>query len=281
MFASSNNPTISQASGLMPGGFSVSQFLRLLRLSPLVLVTACAAPQQAGLPPAAPDEYSSLLYIAAGAGASSLEPTVEGAEDVFLEESNAAAGTITIGVDTSQRTSVELQFSDLGDAELNTGATIGYQASSVALSGRLFRKRSGLNLFAKIGAGTLLTEDSDLPGVNVITDNDFNLVTGVGIEFLSRRGAGVRLEYVGYDTDAQFAGLNFIYHFGGRSRSNRPAGPLVATPTTETQAPSLSEEIDLAPAPTPNSGPVVVDRPSIEPLPVETRPVPLLSLIHI
>ncbi len=226
------------------------------------LLTACStsAPigSPLGVPPAGPAGFSSLIYAGVGAGASLLEPEVEGAAGITLDETQSVAGNLLIGIDTSQRTAVELQIADLGEAELNTGAQIGYRTGSVAFSGRLFNNRRGLNLFGKLGIGTLQSEDSDLPGVNVVTNNNFNLVTGLGVEYLFRGGAGVRLEYVGHDTDVQFAGLNFIYHFGASSRSG-------------TRQPAL---VDTAPVARPNQ-PVVTDEPVNEPLnQVVTTPVP-------
>lgn len=281
MLANCNNSRFLEISApqcerqVFPLSVSV-RFLRPLKnviagLIPLALLSACAAPNPIGVPPTGPDDYGSLFYVAAGAGTSLLEPAVEGAADVILEEDRGVVGSVAIGVDTSQRTSLELQIADLGDAELNTGARIGYQTGAVTFSGRLLRKRSGLNLFAKIGVGTLLSKDSDLPGVNVVTDNNFNLVTGVGVEYLSRQGSGVRFEYVGYDTDAQFASVNFVYHFGGQTRSGRRADPLLVASDPLPETTAVAEEVDLAPKP--GSRSVVVARPESEPEPLEPRPL--------
>ncbi len=283
MFASYNNSSSSDSKN---SAFSHLPVLRYLPILLLALISACAAPRPVGVPPGGPLDYSSRFYIAGGAGSSWLEPLVEGADDVVLEENRGVVGNIAIGLDTSQRTSLELQLADLGEAELNTGARIGYQTGSVAFSGRLLRARSGINLYAKLGVGTLLGEDSDLPGVNVVTNNNFNLLTGVGIEFLSRQGLGLRLEYVGYDTDAQFAGVNLVYHFGGRSRSNRPANSVVANPSVEQETVTVVDRVDVPveppPVPTveptlePTPRPQVVERPRIDPIPVETQPLPRL-----
>lgn len=243
------------------------------------LLAACSAPAPVGVPPSGPAGFSSLIYAGVGTGASRLEPDVEGADGITLDETVSIAGNLLIGIDTSQRTSVELQIADLGEAELSTGAQIGYRTGSVAFAGRAFNNRRGLNLFAKLGVGTLQSEDSSLPGVNVVTNNDFNLVTGLGVEYLFNGGAGVRLEYVGHDTDVQFAGLNFIYHFGADSQSTRTRPDLVETVPREQPGATIAANEATTQVATPIAlqEPLEPVRPQVQPFPVQqpTAPQPL------
>ena len=254
-----------------------NQPLRLPVAAPVAIfasiwLSGCISPGPAGLPPLGPTSFSSPVYLGAGAGGSFLDPEIEGADGIELETDTGVAGNLIVGIDTSQRTSIELQLADLGEAELNTGATIGYQTGSVLLVGRVFGQRTGPNLFAKIGVGSLQSQDSDLPGVNVITNNDFNLSTGLGFEYLWQNGVGLRLEYVGHDTDVQYGGLNFIYHFGSTAR-NRRAEPLFVEPADQRP---VNEPVVVARAPSqPTPTQSVPTRPTVVPRPVPTQSVPV------
>jgi len=258
---------------------TVRSVMAVAAVATLSLSSACNTNGYQRMPPLGPDGYSSLVYVAAGAGASRLQPEVEGAEDVVLSRDKAAAGSLTLGIDTSQRTSVELQLAHLGEAELNTGASVTYRTGSVMLAGRWFEQRSGFNLYGKLGVGSLQSSDSNRPGVNVVTNNNFNLVTGVGVEYLSRNGMGMRFEYVGHDTDAQYAGLNFLYHFGASSNSRSPDRTVFGDAgSRETESPSLVETTETqTTSATQTPVPTAPEPVAVTQVPAESEPVALVE----
>lgn len=57
--------------------------------------------------------------------------------------------------------------------------------------------------------------------VNYQQDNSSHLLVGGGIEWMRRRGLGLRAEVIAYDEDAQSSQLALLYRFGSGDSTSR------------------------------------------------------------
>ena len=168
-------------------------------------------------------------YVGIGVGISELDLDIDG--DAFsLDDSNDTALVLSGGVNFTPHVGVELQLADLGEAVLDSGDAVGYQTFSASAIGRVFGNRSGPELFGRLGVGTLQNDEPSNPALLLETENSSSIVAGVGAEYRFTNGLGVRLEYVGHDSDAQFvtAGVNYV--FGGTRGPRQRAPAVIAVP---------------------------------------------------
>ena len=166
-------------------------------------------------------------YVGIAAGVSELDLEIEG--DAFsLSDSNDTALVLLGGATFNPHFGVELQLADLGEAVLDSGDAVGYQTFSASALGRVFGNQSGFELFGRLGVGALQNDEPSNPALLLETENSTSVVAGVGAEYRFTNGLGIRLEYVGHDSDAQFATLGVNYAFGG-TRQRR--SPVFAAPT--------------------------------------------------
>ena len=221
-------------------------------------------------------KFQKRLYVGLGGGTSELKPDTSGVEGVDVIEERDSAAHVTVGLDFSRRLSFELQYADLGSAELTGEAEVGY--TEVSLSGLLYLwnasaggaytdydgldTRTGLSLYGRLGAGQM---ENEAVGVGASRVNDFQVAAGVGLEYALRNGLGVRAEYISFDTDAQYGGLSLLYRFGGQRDqefgtsgelpSLPPPQPITTNtlppPPTPTELPQpTSDGLTAAPVPT-------------------------------
>jgi len=168
-------------------------------------------------------------------------------------------------MDFSRRLSFELQYAELGTAQLSEGAEVEYQ--EVSLSGLLYLwnataggaysdydgldRRTGFSIYGRLGAGQM---DNEAIGVQASRVNDFQITAGVGAEYALHNGLAVRAEYISYDTDAQYGGMSLLYRFGGQRESTiqgsgelpslPPPKPIATLPQAISSAPSLADDSD-------------------------------------
>jgi len=225
------------------------------------LVAACATLLPGlGLSQQFDRSFSKRLYIGIGAGQSTLEPDTSDVPTISLLDDNDTAGILTLGFDFSRRLTAELQYAELGTAELTGGDGIEYAETSISglyylwngLAGSpseyLDRdgldRRAGLSLYGRAGIGKI---DNDAVGtVQFERDNDIQLLVGLGLEYALDFGLGVRAEFIRFDTDASYAGGSLIYRFGGTGRS------IGTTPNEQpTSLPTPEPELPVLPAPPP------------------------------
>lgn len=199
--------------------------------STLVVGAVCWAPSVSAL------DFQSLsltgnYYGGVGFGGSSIEPRVN--DSGFSVTDNSDGGVqLFIGRDLTARISLEGYYSELGDAALSDEANsgrIGY--SAVGASGLLYllggggvdslANRSGLNIYARAGAGRLNNEGL---GIAFNRKNDWHLSTGLGVEYNLRNGFGVRGEFHNFDSDARVVSFNLVKRFGVQKRGD--ALPLI------------------------------------------------------
>ena len=193
-------------------------------LSSFLLISACGAFSSSG-----GGESNRRVYIGAGAGISNLDPDDSNAPNDSVSDTDSAGGQVTLGLDLSNRFSVELHAADLGEAEIAPAGDIGYE--TVGLSGIAYLlndrtdrfRREGFNLFGRLGVGNL-TNQADT--VFFDRQNDIHLLAGLGIEYGFRFGLGIRGEFISFDEDAQYAQLGLLYRFGRVSSPSQPQARL-------------------------------------------------------
>ncbi len=253
-----NVPSSSPPSSTTINGKTVA-----VAVATAVLLSGCGAFDFSGSDSSS--DFKRRIYLGAGAGVTRLEPdatrvpgvSVEETDTrypgVSVEETASSGGQLTLGMDLSNRFSVELHGGDLGAAEMSPGGEIGYQVGG--LSGVVYAindeydrgRREGFNLFGRLGVGSMKNQAEVVSFERV---NDFHLLAGIGLEYGFNFGLGVRAELVSFDEDAQLAQLGLVYRFGDAGDS-RPAPRVAPAP-------------EPLPAPAPTAAPV--------PLPVPSAP---------
>lgn len=208
-------------------------------------------------------QFNSRFYIGLGAGLSTLEPDT--GDDLELLESEDTGAHILLGWDFSRRLALELQYTQLGQAELSSDGVVEYEETSLSGLFYLWNSRiddqysdldgldlrQGFSLFGKLGVGQMENEAN----VEFTRENDVQLVVGVGVEYAGASGFAVRAEYTSFDTDAKYASLGLLYRFGGVSGlGNDPVYlPELPAPSPRAQVPAPTAPVpDSAPAPAPS-----------------------------
>ena len=172
------------------------------------------------------------LYAGTGIGPSWLEPDTSEVSGYDVNERAATGGQITLGMDLSRQLAVELHSADLGSAGLYPTGRVNYHIHGV--SGLLYAgknrhnyKRRGLSGYGRVGLGYLNNSiDGTVEGEQT---NQTHILTGAGIEYMTRFGLGLRVEGILFDQDARYAQLGLIYRTGRRPTS-KPV-EIVQTPT--------------------------------------------------
>ena len=217
-------------------------------------------------------KFQKRLYLGIGGGVSQLDPDTSDVEGIDVIDENDTAVNATIGLDLTRRLSFELQYTDLGTADLTGGAEVEY--TEVSLSGLLYLwnpsvgdafsdydgldTRTGFSIYGRLGGGEM---DNTAIGVDARRVNDFQVTAGLGAEYGLRNGLALRAEYISYDTDAQYAGLSLLYRIGRLRNSGGASTP---------ELPSLPPPQPISSLPPPPT-PVVL--PSLSETPVVATPV--------
>ncbi len=215
-------------------------------------------PEAAAALPRYDDKIRTALYTGAGLGVSYLNPDTSAAPGIDVNDSNAGAGQITLGLDVNKHLALELHSADLGSAGLSPSGRINYHlngASALYYAGknRHNKGRRGFSAFGRIGVGAM--DNSPIGQVNFTRTNDAHVLFGAGLEYNTRFGIGARAELISFDQDAQFAQFGLLYRFGQRSNKQ----------------PELAEIVQTVAPPAP-----VVVVPPPQPV-VEPKPEPILA----
>ncbi len=169
------------------------------------------------------------VYLAAGFGASRLDPDTSEVATFDVNDRVKAGGQITLGVDVVRQLSLELHSADLGGAGLSPQGRINYQeygASALFYIGknRHRYKRQGLTGYARLGIGVFeLSADGEVPFAD---GRQGHILLGAGLEYMAHVGFGVRAEIISFVEDAQFAQVALIYRMGSTPTRRPPRLPL-------------------------------------------------------
>ncbi len=188
------------------------------------------------------------VYLAAGIGASRLEPDTSEVSTFEVNDRVNAGGQITLGMDVNRMLTVELHSADLGSAGFSPGGRINYQqygASALIYAGknRDRYKRQGLTGYGRLGVGTL--DNSAVGEVPFDQTNSTHVLFGAGIEYMTRIGLGLRAEVISYDEDVQYGQLALVYRTGKRP-SRRAVSVAQAAPLQETTLAALEPPLAKA-----------------------------------
>ena len=163
------------------------------------------------------DSLERAPYVGLGVGLSQLDPDTSEADGIRVLDDDQIGYQLTLGLDLSKWFSVELHGADLGEAEFSDGGTIRYReyglSGLVYLGGARSRfNRRGWTVFGRTGVGYLSASAGG--GVDFDQDNEVSLILGLGAEFSTRSGFGVRAEGIAFDEDVSYLQLGLLYRLG-------------------------------------------------------------------
>ena len=226
-------------------------------------------------------------YVGIGGGAALLRPDAVDA-GLDADEEPIPSGTLFVGRDLDERTSVQLQLHGLGEAEFEDGRSVTYAGGDASVLYRFFDSRDraprgtvfGASLYGRFGLG-FLERDTD---VALEGDADVNFGAGAGLELYLTRNLALRAEGLFHDRDAGSAGVSLVARFGGGSRALPPppanAPPAVPAPSSappasapDTNAPSATPDAAAAPPP-PSAAPTVPGPAPRDPSPPDPSTLP-------
>jgi len=156
-------------------------------------------------------------YIGLGVGPSFPDPQFRGAQTIEPEDGQEAGFQLSLGIDLSDRLSVELHAADLGKSALDNGETLsfkGYGASALVYFGENRKRyhRHGWSVFGRAGIGQF---DADFTGDESLRQREKpHLLLGAGVEYSMQSGFALRAEGVAFDDEVTFAQLGLLYRFG-------------------------------------------------------------------
>ncbi len=211
--------------------------------------------------------FDDQWYVGVGGGASFLSP--EPAADGFAAlESEGSAFKLFLGRDLGRESSVQLEYSNFGEAPLVTAQNVTYQAVEGTIIYRLYdsrdralsRSNMAFRLYGRFGLGYMLRDVED--DIALETASEVYFSPGLGAELLLNNWAGLRAEASYVDLDVWQANLGFVLRFGGSGNRVRSARPVTAdtTLTPEDSPPAAT------PAPEPMTDPMAA--PVTPPVPV-------------
>lgn len=181
-----------------------------------------------------------------------------------VDEAISSGGTVMLGKDLDERSSLQLQGFALGEAILDDGNTATYSAVDGSVVYRFYDSRDrnltpggfGASIYGRFALGYMQREsDTELE-----RGSGVYFGVGGGVETYVTDNIAVRVEGFYHDIDAVSASLGLVYRFGGSLRTpsripstvSAPAPAPSAQPSRQPVAPSTQPE---APAPTISSVP--------------------------
>ena len=152
------------------------------------------------------------LYGGVGLGISRLTP--DGNGTIYDVDDEYSGGyKLTLGVDVTERISVEGYFSELGEAKMSPDGEIEYQDFGLAGLYHFYQSKQphrSWEAYVKAGVGWMENE-SDLKFKRV---NNAHLMLGLGAGYGFNNGLMVRADIDLYDEDSQFFTVNLVKRFG-------------------------------------------------------------------
>ena len=197
------------------------------------------------------DRLQRAPYVGIGVGLSQLDPDTSEADGIRVLDDDQIGFQLTLGADLSDWFSVELHGADLGEAEFSNGGTIRYRefglSGLVYLGGARSRfNRHGWTVFGRTGAGYLSTSSGG--GINFVQDDEVSLILGLGADFSTRSGFGLRAEGIAFNEDVSYLQLSLLYRLGRLpawmgGKSDRSATAQRQTETSEDMCPGTPSGI--------------------------------------
>lgn len=171
-------------------------------------------------------KFTPSLYATGGLGISRINPDTSAAPGFDVADEVEPAGQIAVGVDLAKRLSVEVHSADFGSAALSPEGRINYHLNGVSAllyagpNLNRFRRR-GFNAYARVGFSQL--ENTPVGNVPFIEQTSNHGLFGLGAEYNTRFGLGIRADVTAFDGDVQFGQVGLLYRLG-----RKPRAPLLA-----------------------------------------------------
>lgn len=168
-------------------------------------------------------DFSRRVYVGANAGMSQLDPDASGIGGTVDDKNDLGFG-FNLGIDISNRASVEIHANILGTATLAPEGEIDYKVYGVSAivyglnTAELRARREGFSGYLRLGLDTMKNSAT----VPYELENDLSWVLGLGAEYGLSNGLAMRGELTRFYSDAYYAGLGIVYRFG--SQSSRSVG---------------------------------------------------------
>ena len=197
------------------------------------------------------DRIGDHVYVGAGLGLSRLNPDTSQSATFDVNDRVHNAGLLNIGMDLSRQVAIDLQAVNLGSAGFSPSGSIDYKEYSASAlfyvgGNRHNWKRRGLSAYGRLGGGYLQNDTNGVPFDKV---NGFHLLFGLGAEYMTRSGFGIRAEAISYEEDINYGQLGLIYRFGRQQQ--REQIEIVETPAPIVEKPEPVIQAAL-PAPVPD-----------------------------
>ncbi|MBX2836570.1 MAG: OmpA family protein [Gammaproteobacteria bacterium] len=184
----------------------------------LILASGCAVdslPESLALPKDDPS-FRSRVYGGASVGSSTLSPNT--GDTVYRVQNDEAVATqLRLGIDVHSRLSLELDSTMLGSAELNGSdadvqfASLGGSALIYAFTGKDRNiRREGLSGYFRVGFAGVKKASVVQP----LDGSDSGTLYGLGVEYGFANGLGLRAEATQIDDEAVFLGIGAVYRLG-------------------------------------------------------------------
>lgn len=197
------------------------------------------------------------IYTTIGLGVSRMNPDTSAAEGWEPNDITEPAGQIGLGVDLGRFLSLEAHSGDYGSTSLNPEGRINYHVhgvSALIYAGKnldRFRRR-GFNGYARIGYNQV--ENTNVGDTVPFLERTTNHASfGIGAEYTTRWGLGLRGDLIAYDGDVQYGQLGILYRLASKpsilpklaAASDAPATQPVIYPQINTETPAAKPEFAM------------------------------------
>ncbi len=262
----------------IPGLKVTSRTLTVMALPMMVLVA----------PSLSARGISDQWYIGIGGTGSWLQPDPDEPGN-NVSEAVGAGGTFMLGKDLDSRASLQFQGVSLGEATLDDGNTVAYNAADASVLYRFFDTRDN-NLRRSSGFGTsgygrfalgYMSRESD---TDLEKGSEVYFGVGGGLETYFTQNIAVRAEGFFHDIDSVSASVSLVFRIGGTRRGPGPLPGSTAAPRTPNTpvAPTVPQapprpEVPSArlPVPTQPVSPTVPAEPRVPEVPAAVPTVPV------
>lgn len=159
---------------------------------------------------------SGYFYGGVGTGMSGLEPDTSETPSLTLDDDSAVTLSTHLGYGYSEQVSLELAWSDLGEATFQPTGVLAYESLRVGALVYYFfsneaRTANSTGVYLSGGAVTLMNTAKN---ISFDKGNSLSLFYGLGLEHWLSEGWSFRLAYNTYDEDAAELAVSALYHFG-------------------------------------------------------------------
>ncbi len=183
--------------------------------------------------------FTPSIYATVGLGVSRMNPNTSAAPDFETNDITEPAGQVGLGVDIGKFLSLEAHSADYGSTSLSPSGRINFHVNGVSAliyAGKnldRFRRR-GFNGYARIGYNQI--ENTTVGDAPFLARTSNVASFGVGAEYTTRWGLGLRADLTAYDGDVQYGQLGILY----RLASKPSILPKLAAATDTSAAPQTS-----------------------------------------